>query len=64
MLDDSYDSEDEDDTYKIPARRLMAAALNSYVAWDSTVALGGSQQNFKCALLNSITKYTLLLRPS
>jgi hypothetical protein len=33
MLDDSNDdSEDEGDTYKIPARRLMAAALNSYVA--------------------------------
>ena len=46
MLDDSDDTEDEGDTYKIPARRLMAATLNSYVAWDSTVALGGSQQNF------------------
>ena len=46
MLDDSdNDSGDEGDTYKIPARKLMAATLNSYVAWDSTVALGGSQQN-------------------
>ena len=32
MLDDYDDSDEEsEDVYKIPARRLMAASLNSYV---------------------------------
>ena len=64
MLDDSdNDSEDEGDCYKIPARKLMAATLNSYVAWDSTVALGGIQKNLMCLAL-IVSLHPSLLRPS